>query len=220
MYGKPGIKSINTRHALGYGPGQVPCVAATRGIAPSILRSRVLRSRALVYFAATLLSLFLATPAAGATSSTGTTAVVCNVANSIETSFPSQVTFGDLVPANTGYHETVIQATVRSNAPWKLVIRCDQPDGKMREWNGTAYAENGGKLSFPLNWKLAGQPASAYKAITSQDAVVLQEAPATGAGGRTVSIDLGQKASYDDLRLAAAGSSYQMIITFTATHLY
>lgn len=181
---------------------------------------RGLQIRALIYSLVVSSVLFLASTAANATGATGTTAVVCNVANAIEASFPSQVALGDLVPSNSGYHETAIQASVRSNAPWKLTIRCDQADGKMSEWNGTSYVENGRKLALPLNWKLAGQPASAYRAVSGQDAVVLQEAPATGSIGQTVSIDLGQKASYDDLRLAAAGSSYQMVITLTATHLY
>lgn len=164
---------------------------------------------------------FLLMPATvKAGNSTATISVICNIANAIETVFPTQVTFGDLTPATDGYHTTQVRATIRSNASWKITIRCDQAGGRMREWDGSSYVTDGRSLSQPLCWKLADQPESAYKALSNEEAIVIPEAGATGTAGRIISIDLGQKASYDDLRLVSSGSSYRILISFTATQLY
>lgn len=143
----------------------------------------------------------------------------------LEAAFPGDVALGAHDAGSTATSPEQI-VTVSSNQSWGLRIASDAADGRMREWNGSAYPAGGSTLGAPLNWGLtsiAGAPQSpSYTALSSTAATVVGGQSQTGCvlgltcGTRTVGVRLRQAFAWSDVRLSPR--VYRARVTYTASH--
>lgn len=143
----------------------------------------------------------------------------------IEMTVPSGATFGELDAgkASSGGEQAV---QVSSNQSWGLKVGSDAPDGRMREWTGTAYAETPAILTHPMEWgltSLAGLPQTpTWTAMSSTPATVVSGRPATAClvgglcGTETVGVTYRQPVSFADR--SAGSHDYRLLVTYTAQH--
>jgi hypothetical protein len=140
----------------------------------------------------------------------------------LEATFPPDYAWGQLNPGAAGNESPDQVITVTSNAPWGVTIASDLADGRMKEWNGSAYVATGAKvLSQPLGWSLsrigaAAQPLS-FRALSSTPATVVSDRPTTctlTCDSAQIAVRYRQAVSFAD---APAGTNdYRIEVTYVA----
>jgi hypothetical protein len=106
--------------------------------------------------------------------------------------------------------------SVVSNLPWGVKLSTDGADGRMTEWNGTAYLSR--KLASPLEWRLSSlngvAQSTSFAAASPTQALVTSTRPAS-ASSQSVGVTYRQSVSYADD--AALGThTYRKVITYQA----
>lgn len=172
-------------------------------------------------------AIFLATvglallPAHGALAATGTQSVTADVANTLAATFPAAYAWGNLAAgaASTSAEQTV---NVKSNALWGLKLSTDIADGRMTEWNGTAYVASPKVLTNALNWRMSSlggvAQGTAFAALTSTPALVTGSQAITSDSGTDVGVTYRQTVSYADT--SAGANDYRVLVTFDASQGY
>lgn len=159
--------------------------------------------------------------AAPASAVTGTQSVTADVANTLAATFPSAYAWGDLAAGAT--HTSTSQGvTVWSNAPWGVQVSSDLADGRMKEWDGSAYVASAKILTNALQWRLATlggvAQGTSYAAVSSTPATATTVQPLTGDSGVALGVLLRQAVSYADERVSPR--SYRLQLTYDAAQGY
>ena len=162
-------------------------------------------------------------PAVPAHAVTGQQSVTADVANTLEATFPSAYAWGDLVPGPSGNTSAAQSLTVKSNALWGVQVSTDLSDGRMKEFNGSAYVAVTPKiLTNPLQWRLSvlGGVAqgTSFAALSSTPASATSSQGITGDSGTALGFLLHQVASYADQRVSP--NLYRVQLTYDAAQGY
>ncbi len=146
----------------------------------------------------------------------------------LEASFPADVSLGTALDAGTTTTSAQQSVVVSSNQSWGLRIQSDLADGRMRQWNGSAYVASPRNLTNPLTWgltSLGGIPQTpSYTALTSSPTTVVTAQGATGCvlglacGTTTVGIRQRLTTTFSDRRVSP--DTYRLRVTYTASHGY
>jgi hypothetical protein len=162
-----------------------------------------------------------AAPASAATSGAGTSSVTADVAPTLEATFPSAYAWGNLNAGAAGNESVEQTVTVKSNQTWGVKIASDLLDGKMKEWDGTAYVATTPKvLTNALNWRmssLAGAvQATSFAGLSSTEALVTGTQAITSDAGTAVGMKYKQVVSYADVA-AGASNDYRIQANFNVS---
>jgi hypothetical protein len=140
----------------------------------------------------------------------------------LEVSFPPDFAWGQLDPGPVANDSAEQLIAVTSNELWGLRVASDLADGRMTEWNGSAYVVAGPKtLVHPLRWSLSsidtvGQPPS-YQALSAAPGTVLSNWPSTCPGAcapAQIGVRYRQFVSFADE--PAGANSYRIQVTYDA----
>lgn len=144
----------------------------------------------------------------------------------LEATFPGDLLLGTALDAGTTTTSGQQDVVVSSNQSWGLRIQSDLADGRMKQWNGSAYVSAPRILTNPLRWgltSLAGAPlVPTYTALTSTPTTVIGTQPATGCVlglaclTTTVGIRHRLTTTFADRRVSP--DSYRVRVTYTASH--
>lgn len=161
--------------------------------------------------------------AVAATSTTGSSSVTADVANTLEATFPGAYAWGDLNAGTAGNESSAQTTTVKSNAAWGLKISSDIASGKMTEWDGGAYVASSPKvLANALQWKLGtiggAAQSSSYASLSSTKALVTGSQSATNDSGSAIGVLYKQVISYVDA--AAGANDYRIAVNYDASQGY
>lgn len=161
-------------------------------------------------------------PASGAHAALGLQSIIADVANTLEATFPTSLNLGTLTPgaATTSAEQSVL---VKSNALWGLRVSTDVADGRMTEWDGTAYVASSPKvLTNPLQWRLSSlggaAQATSFAALSNTQALVTGSQGLTTDLGTSIGVTFRQAASYADP--SAGANDYRIVVTFDASQGY
>jgi hypothetical protein len=128
--------------------------------------------------------------------------------------FPGAYAWGTwAIGDNTSSPQSV---SVTSNRAWGLKLSSDQVDGRMTEWNGTAYLSR--RIGSPLRWRLsalAGAAQGTTFAPLSDTAATAVSAQAAAPSPVAATITYRQSVSYAD-EAGLGGNSYRSVVTFQA----
>ncbi|HYF24886.1 MAG TPA: hypothetical protein VD931_04020 [Baekduia sp.] len=154
---------------------------------------------------------------------TGNQSVTADVANTLEATFPSDYAWGDLAVGAAGNTSAAQTVTVKSNALWGVDVSTDLADGRMKEWDGSAYVVASPKtLGNALQWRLATlggvAQGTTFGAISSTPAEVVSNHAVTGDSGVTLGFLLKQVVSYSDVRVAP--NAYRIQLSYDAAQGY
>lgn len=170
--------------------------------------------------AALLAALALAPSAVAATTASGSQSVTGTPTAQLAATFPSAYSFGTLTVGGAGNTSTEQIVNVKSNASWGVKIASDQAAGKMREWDGSAYAGTN-ILANALQWALTstgGTPVGSpsYAALSSSSTLLVGSQARTSDAGVDVGTTFNQLVSYADEQSLAGGHSYRVLVTYDA----
>ena len=161
-------------------------------------------------------------PGQGALAATGSQSVTADVANTLEATFPGAYAWGELAAgaASTSAEQTI---TVKSNALWGLKLSTDQADGRMTEWDGSAYDATSPKvLTNPLTWRMSAlggvAQATSFVDLSNVQALITGSQSITGDAGRAVGVTFRQNVSYADT--SAGANDYRILVTYDASQGY
>jgi len=172
---------------------------------------------------AALTTVFALLPAQAALAVTGNQSITADVSPTLQATFPADYAWGNLSPGAAGNTSTEQTINVKSNAAWGVKISSDLTDGRMKEWNGSAYVSSSPKiLTNALTWRLSSLGGSAqgtsFAAISSTQAPVTTTQPITGDSGTDVGVTYKQVISFADAN--AGTNDYRLAVTYDAAQGY
>jgi hypothetical protein len=188
---------------------------------PAILRARR-RLRTPRLRASVVCALTLAVTAAAIGSPPGAAAACSTTPACLEASFPPDLAWGQLNPGAAASESPEQVMTVTSNQSWGVRISSDVAEGRMTEWNGSAYVATDPKvMSRPLDWALSrigveAQPPS-YQALSTTTAAVISNQPSTcpvDCSSVEVGVRYRQVVGFADA--PAGANDYRIAVTYDA----
>lgn len=156
------------------------------------------------------------TPAAlAATSQSGTTEVMFNIAPALEVvMWPgANLTLID-TPPGVASVSSQMRIAVKSNTSWGVQITSDSANGKMREYDMSTgkYVVDGSETG-PVEF--ATDPQGPWTPISSSPTKIFSGQPPTGETGAALGFWIRVTPNFDALELAY-GRTYRIVLTYTA----
>jgi len=154
---------------------------------------------------------------------TGSQVVTMNVAQAIELTVPSNLSWGDLAPGSNESPAQVVN--VKSNALYDLSIKnfngASLPDSvALKPWKYDTEADTffiaGGYIDNTTQFK--GGDVASYTNITTENQAILTEASATDDTGTDTNVYYSLSVGWGDERLTGANQAYAIKMTFYAVH--
>lgn len=143
----------------------------------------------------------------GAASSTGDTVIEGNVVGDLFQLTVPQGLVLTAAPGQTSSEDMNLKVT-SNNYPWTVWVKCDSPDGRMREFDGVNYVTNPIMLKSPLHVSYGLNDLSLNSSkqnLISGEAAVSEMAYKIKFTQQTDTTDLG----------FSSGHIYRILVTFT-----
>lgn len=169
-----------------------------------------------------MFTLFLAFFAVGtsvawaASVETGQTTVTFSIAEAIEVvSWPPAVlSLGNDAIPGVPVVSTILNISVKANAPWGVQVTSDSNDGTLREYdtNAREYVADGRRVG-PLEW--ATNMGGPWTPVSASPTAIFSNQPPTGEDGVTRGFLLRVTPDFDATALPP-GREYRIVLTYTA----
>jgi hypothetical protein len=148
------------------------------------------------------------------------------VGSCISVDFPVATSYA-FATRNAGTTSTSTEQvfTISANTTWGIHVYTDLANGRMKEWNGTAYVASSPKIMLnPLQWRLSSKggaaQATSFADLSTTPSTVVTAQPDTGCllslcGTTTLGVTYQSRPSFSD-----PARTYRVLVTFDAANGY